>query len=714
MAGDVAAESKNRDRLEFLRLDEEACTAMRAVLPVIDGALPSIADSFYAHLMKWPQLQAMLGGGSKIGHLKQVQQAHWSSLFSGRFDEDYFERAIGIGATHERIGLDVSRYLGGYSFVLERLIGELHAKCDKTRFPHIAGAVLRAAFLDMDLAISTYIEHGEAGKMKREMLALSDTVDREVALTVGDIEKQVKRLIDGARELTEVAATLKTMAEAVASAVSVTSENVQTVAGATEALEETSRQISAKVHGTSRLTDAAQTKMETAASTVDGLKEATGRIRDVVRLIQSIAGQTRMLALNATIEAARAGEMGRGFVVVADEVKRLAKLTEEGIRGVNSQAHAIGRATDETVAMVEEVTLSIQDINTIAQEVNQASERQLAATADIKGNAGQAADHTGTVFGHAQSVLQQAERTGTTAQRVNELSTVVQRDVSDLQRRLGIILRSSAAGDRRSVPRVALGLAFSGRLNNLEVKGHTGDLSSKGAVVTGISDASLMGSRGTIDLEGIGSLACDVVASSVLGLHIRFHEVSSAALKAISAAQGKARDEERVYIELVQGVAAGVMEAFEQAIRDGAITETDLFDTHYEPIAGTDPQQFLAKHTVITDRVVHQFTESVLDKDQRIVICCVADRNGYIATHNKKYSQTQKPGEKVWNTANARNRRIFDDRAGLVAARNVQPYFVQTYPRDMGGGNFVVLKEFDTPIAIKGKHWGAVRLAIKP
>ncbi len=144
------------------------------------------------------------------------------------------------------------------------------------------------------------------------------------------------------------------------------------------------------------------------------------------------------------------------------------------------------------------------------------------------------------------------------------------------------------------------------------------------------------------------------------------------------------------------------------------MTETDLFDTHYDPIPDTDPQQFMAKHTALTDQVVHAFTESVLEADQRAVICCVADRNGYIGTHNKKYSQPQRPGEKVWNTANARNRRIFDDRAGLVAARNTKPHVVQTYPRDMGGGVFILLKEFDAPITVRGRHWGAVRIAIKP
>lgn len=714
MASDTASDSRNRDRLRFLRLDDETAKTLKGARSLVDGAMPAIADAFYAHLLKWPEMAKLLGDGARVGNLKKSQQDHWRNLFSGRFDEDYFSHATEIGVTHERIGLDTSWYLGGYCFVLERLIGQIHDKVDKTRFSQVMSAVMRAAFLDMDLAVSTYIERGEAGKLKREMLALSDAIDNEVAVTVGDIETQVARLIAGAHELGDVACALKTMAEAVTSAVAVTSDNVQSVAGATEALEVTSREISAKVHGTSRLTEAAQSKMEEAASTVEGLKEATGRIRDVVRLIQSIAGQTRMLALNATIEAARAGEMGKGFAVVADEVKRLARLTDDGIRGVNAQAQAIGHATDQTVAMVEEVTLSIQDINTIAQEVNSASEQQIAATTEIKDNADQAALHTDTVSGHAHSVLEQAERTGITAQRVNELSSIVQRDVSDLQRRLGIILRSSAAGDRRAVPRVAVGVAFKGKLGAKDLAGHTGDLSVKGTVLAGLNDKSLAGSTGTFDFEGFGSLVCDAVGASVLGLHLHFREISPDVMKAIRAIQDQARIEEKTYIEACQAVASGVTAAFETAIKSGRLTETDLFDTRYAPIAGTDPQQFMAKHTSLTDEVVHQYTEAVLEQDQRVVICCVADRNGYIGTHNKKYSQPQRPDDRLWNMANSRNRRIFDDRAGLVAARNTNPAYVQTYPRDMGGGNFILLKEFDTPITVRGRHWGCVRLAIKP
>ncbi len=86
---------------------------------------------------------------------------------------------------------------------------------------------------------------------------------------------------------------------------------------------------------------------------------------------------------------------------------------------------------------------------------------------------------------------------------------------------------------------------------------------------------------------------------------------------------------------------------------------------------------------------------------------------GYLPTHNRVYSEPQRPGQRDWNTAHSRNRRVFADRAGLAAARSTRPFLLQAYRRDMGGGQFVRLKEADAPITIKGRHWGALRLAYK-
>ena len=105
--------------------------------------------------------------------------------------------------------------------------------------------------------------------------------------------------------------------------------------------------------------------------------------------------------------------------------------------------------------------------------------------------------------------------------------------------------------------------------------------------------------------------------------------------------------------------------------------------------------------------------ESLLGFDAQVVFCIAADRNGYIACHNQKYNHAQRPGDVVWNTANCRNRRIFNDRTGLASARNTKPFLLQTYRRDMGGGQFVLLKEAAAPITVNGRHWGGLRLAYR-
>jgi methyl-accepting chemotaxis protein len=94
-----------------------------------------------------------------------------------------------------------------------------------------------------------------------------------------------------------------------------------------------------------------------------------------------------------------------------------------------------------------------------------------------------------------------------------------------------------------------------------------------------------------------------------------------------------------------------------------------------------------------------------------MVFCAAVDRNGYLPVHNLKYSHPQRPDDPIWNVANCRNRRIFDDRAGLAAARNARPYLIQSYPRDMGNGAIVMMKEIDAPLRVLDKHWGGFRMA---
>ena len=165
-------------------------------------------------------------------------------------------------------------------------------------------------------------------------------------------------------------------------------------------------------------------------------------------------------------------------------------------------------------------------------------------------------------------------------------------------------------------------------------------------------------------------------------------------------------------IEICRHKAGEISALFEEAVDHGRISLAELFDENYRAIPGSDPEQVMTRFTAFTDRVLPPVQEPVLGLDPRIVFCAALDRNGYLPTHNLVYSKLQgdDPG---WNAANCRNLRIFSDRTGLGAGRNTRPFLLQTYRRDMGGGNFALMKDLSAPIAVKGRHWGGLRIGYK-
>ncbi len=163
-------------------------------------------------------------------------------------------------------------------------------------------------------------------------------------------------------------------------------------------------------------------------------------------------------------------------------------------------------------------------------------------------------------------------------------------------------------------------------------------------------------------------------------------------------------------IDAVKERAERISALFEQAVQQRQISASDLFSATYKDIPGSNPVQKMAPFTRLTDRLLPPIQEEALTLDPRIVFCAAVDRSGYLPTHNLKFSKPQ-GRDPVWNTANCRNRRVFDDRVGLGAARSTAPFLMQIYRRDMGGGQFAMMKDVSAPIIVNGRHWGGLRLA---
>jgi len=165
------------------------------------------------------------------------------------------------------------------------------------------------------------------------------------------------------------------------------------------------------------------------------------------------------------------------------------------------------------------------------------------------------------------------------------------------------------------------------------------------------------------------------------------------------------------YITAAQDLAQQISARFDQAVQSGEVALADLFDRDYRPVAGSNPAQVVVRCVRFTDRVLPAFQEPVLALSDRVVFCAAVNTDGYLPTHNVKFSQPQRPDDPDWNAAHCRNRRIFNDRVGLAAGRSTRPFLLQAYRRDMGNGTFAMMKDVSAPIMVNGRHWGGVRLA---
>jgi methyl-accepting chemotaxis protein len=280
-------------------------------------------------------------------------------------------------------------------------------------------------------------------------------------------------------------------------------------------------------------------------------------------------------------------------------------------------------------------------------------------------------------------------------------------------RRLVTVLRQTQGGDRRRDIRwpveVAARLSGAGR----SWRGATVDLSRGGALLRLEAPDPAPPGRVRVDLDGIGAFPARVVARSPLGLHLAFAEPAAADAERLAGRLATAEAEAQREITHAQTGARRVAEAFEAAIAAGRIGRAELFSTDYRPVPASDPQQYLTPALPFLEETLTPILETMLAADRNVTFCVAVDINGYLPVHNRAFSQPQRPGDPVWNAANARNRRIFDDRTGLLAARNTQPFLVQTYARDLGGGRTVMMREVDAPIWVDGAHWGGFRTACR-
>ncbi len=493
-------------------------------------------------------------------------------------------------------------------------------------------------------------------------------------------------------------------------------ETARHLSESVESLVAASNEIDSQVRSSSKLAEEARQVADTANAGIQELKTAIDDIANVVRLISDVAKQTNLLALNATIEAARAGEAGRGFAVVANEVKALSVETQTATDEIVANIARLQQSAEGSIHAVDRIIGVIGEILPSFSAVADAVGQQMETSQSVGETARQTADFVRAVSEKVSTIAaatDSAERAGEAAGNASKQMLALG---TSLNSRFTMMIRQTTIGDRRQDDRLPAELSGTLTQGGRRLSVKTRDISHGGMLLVPQEGAHAAGTGpARAEIDGLGRTDLRVVGVSENGLHCAFDNPDDAFTGKLVELLARVRRELNPVIERAQDGARRIVATLEKALADGKLTMEALFDTDYRPIPGTDPRQVSNRALAELDKLLPPIQEDILGRANGtgMVFCASVDRNGYLPVHNLVYSKPQRPDDPAWNAANCRNRRIFDDRAGLSAARNTRPFLVQTYPRDMGNGTVVWMREVDAPIVVSSRHWGAFRTAYK-
>ena len=545
----------------------------------------------------------------------------------------------------------------------------------------------------------------------KEILEL---LELELGAMIRQLERAANSVAGDAEATAATLSTIRQRTNALTGRTNAAQGTATTFSQAADEFTHSAQGIGSQVRDASKLADEAGAAAHEASLNMDRLRESSAAIGNVVNLIAQIARQTTLLALNSTIEAARAGAAGRGFAVVASEVKALAVQTQSATEEITKKIDALQRDAAGSVDAVHRISQAIAAIRPVFENVNGAVAEQNETTSKISDNAASASHFIVSVGDSAAEIdgaTREAEAHGESVARAGKAVTM---STQKLKARCAVLLRQGEREDRRKSLRLPCSLKIEIQTARGAITAPVYEISLEGILIGG-PDAERLPLNESLNatLESVGACRIRLGERSKAGAQARFERPDAALSEKIEDQLWALHDENIEFVTRAMEAGTALTRIFEDAVVSTAISIDDMFDADYVEIPDTNPLQHRTRILNWADRALPPFQEAFLAKDPRMAFCVMIDRNGYLPVHNKIYSHPQRPGDVVWNTANSRNRRIFNDAAGLAAGRNLRPYLIQSYARDMGNGKTVMMREIDVPIRVNGRHWGGFRTAYK-
>ena len=438
--------TKHRKRLDFLGFGDAQKALLKSLQPTVRESIDAALETFYGKVRATPETARFFREEAHIAGAKGRQATHWDVISSGALDENYIQSVTTIGKVHARIGLEPRWYIAGYALVLENLIRATMVRhwpgmFGKSKADGLAAEVaviVKAALLDMDYAISVYLdelaqqrEQAEAARKQAEdeqRLALGELTSVLGLLADGDLESRlpaglpenflgmVENYNDSVETLRESISTVRAAAqqilhssqqisEATASLSQRTEQQAASIEESSAALHELSESVTATARGARKAADVTGDALSVAQSSgmvvsdavaaMGAIERSSTEISKIISVIDEIAFQTNLLALNAGVEAARAGEAGRGFAVVAQEVRELAQRSANAAKEIKTIIAESSSQVQTGVSLVNKSGESLGDIidrvhelDKIIQGIAAATSEQSAGLSEVSGAIG--------------------------------------------------------------------------------------------------------------------------------------------------------------------------------------------------------------------------------------------------------------------------------------------------------------------------------------